>query len=1311
MASKRDHKQSSGAVPATKGDRREPSAPANSAETVTITCPVCGEVMFDLNAGKPGAGFPCSRCGAALFFLGELGEADPESGQTQPAAHELTEQEVQRIGTIWEAEADTDFEIDLRKVNPDLADSDAVLSDDEGEAPPPNEDSSWILELNQRAKELEAEAATADAEADAGSASEEVPSQEQTTELLEWGDVTQPGRSTTDTHFELETPTPIVAAGNGTAMGRRQRELELRTIRVYVSVTDDLAAERVLMARFLTRETQRVRELATLEYVVFDHGLQASGGVLDVEEFGPAQVDIAVLLIGQHPGHRTPPGVDEPEEPTSGTELELAAIQSNSASSRGLIAGQLSRPADLVATPNDRRRNEADGQLLARVVDQWFEGDNAPFAGRLNRFEASYEVVRWAEESLRREIDRVIAERGLTPRDSTGEESVKWWTNGSPYRGAASYDASCAEVFEGRNELVLQAVSELRDQATRGRPVIVLSGPGASGKTSLARAGIKPLIMSRGVAGEGTIWRRCYLRAGDMGESAVESLAAAIMDYDVLPELGAVGTTPAKLAQLLRKNPPAAARNVQTALAKVAESGEHPGGKGHLLLMLDQLEELLANESLSHEDKSQFWTAVGKLVATGEVWLILIVRDDFLTELANLPELAFARVEKVVVPVVPPTREELLRIVQIPAEGAGLWFGKDPTTGKWLDQQIADDAAESPEPLFDLSLTMQSLYEKRTPRGKITQTSYDEIDSVGSAAEKIGEAIYRAQTPAVQAALPRLVRELIEFEPHLERQLLRAVPASRFRADADLATLVEALHKAGLLTTRRQLGGATMVRLTSLALVSRWPGLADALEAGRSLPLMEASGEVPVLPETVDVPLEELADDETAEVQEGEIASGPPKPASLLERLFTGRRATLIAASVTALITFVCGAWFLNWGPFKRPCPLQEVEMRNFDAVARKREVFPPIRVAGAAAKPAQTKSESTPKPADGKPAAPEPAVAVAPSSAGNEVPGSPAPLPAVPVPAVATPQPAQVASVTPPAVRPDSSGSPEALPRTPAAPETPAEPAKPDPQLQPGESQSARSGTGLFAEGKEFTNSVGIKFIEIPAGSASLGSPHDEAERNSDERVRRVSISKPFHMATSEVTQAQYEAVVGKNPSGFKGKYLPVENVTWDQAVEYCRRLSAMPEERKAGRIYRLPTEAEWEYACRAGTSTAFSFGATASSKEANFDGTRPYRAAEGPDLAGPCRCGSYKPNAFGLYDMHGNVSEWCQDWFSRDLEALGELDPQGPVSGKRRVIRGGSWLNSGAECRSGWRGSEDPSRFDSIIGFRVVCVPAAPK
>lgn len=228
--------------------------------------------------------------------------------------------------------------------------------------------------------------------------------------------------------------------------------------------------------------------------------------------------------------------------------------------------------------------------------------------------------------------------------------------------------------------------------------------------------------------------------------------------------------------------------------------------------------------------------------------------------------------------------------------------------------------------------------------------------------------------------------------------------------------------------------------------------------------------------------------------------------------------------------------------------------------------------------------------------------------------------------------------------------------------------------------------------------NSVSFNVVWCPPGTFIMGSPTNEVDRDDDETQHRVTLTKGFWMMETEVTQELYEAVMGNNPSYFKEPKCPVETVSWYSAVEFSEKLTAL-----TGKTFTLPTEAEWEYAARAGTTTVFYYGDSLDSSMANFDGNYPYGdGAKDVNRERTIDVKSFKPNAWGLYDMHGNVWEWCLDWYG---EYSGDAtDPQGPAVGSGRVFRGGSWAYYGRGCRSASRYGYYPDFGISGLGFRLV-------
>jgi formylglycine-generating enzyme required for sulfatase activity len=295
----------------------------------------------------------------------------------------------------------------------------------------------------------------------------------------------------------------------------------------------------------------------------------------------------------------------------------------------------------------------------------------------------------------------------------------------------------------------------------------------------------------------------------------------------------------------------------------------------------------------------------------------------------------------------------------------------------------------------------------------------------------------------------------------------------------------------------------------------------------------------------------------------------------------------------------------------------------------------------------------------------------------------------------------------------------------------------------------------------KTITNNIGMKLVRIPAGRFKMGSPTSEqdvaikesavfwnrkpgeaypGEYRVEAPQHNIDITKTFWLGIHEVTQKQFKQVMSYNPSYFskddegkdeleyfdaskpadgKSKVagvdtsdFPVENVSWEEALEFCKKLTARDEVKPYGWMYRLPTEAEWEYACRGGAPSyqVFHFGNFLTSKQANFDGNYPFDGApKGPYLARTCKVGSYQKNRLGLYDMHGNVQEWCADWYDDGYyRRTPSNDPPGPAMGKERVIRSGDWNYHAKDCRSAARDCMGPGSRSKYVGFRVALSPS---
>lgn len=239
---------------------------------------------------------------------------------------------------------------------------------------------------------------------------------------------------------------------------------------------------------------------------------------------------------------------------------------------------------------------------------------------------------------------------------------------------------------------------------------------------------------------------------------------------------------------------------------------------------------------------------------------------------------------------------------------------------------------------------------------------------------------------------------------------------------------------------------------------------------------------------------------------------------------------------------------------------------------------------------------------------------------------------------------------------------------------------------------------------GPRWTNSIGMQFAWVSPGLFVMGSPPDEADRLDDEMQHPVTITQGFYLGVQPVTQGQWQAILGKNPSRFQGVDRPVECVSWEDCQQFCQAL------RQADGLltglpspYRLPTEAEWEYACRGGTSSPYFFGSKLDLSQAKFH--TPFNLSGGVQnqpRQETTPVGQFPGNTWGLEDLHGNVYEWCGDYYGAlGVEAV--QDPMGPSAGNTRILRGGSWHSLPSRCRSSCRGWGAPAYRGSDVGFRV--------
>ena len=623
--------------------------------------------------------------------------------------------------------------------------------------------------------------------------------------------------------------------------------MTLPALSVFVSSPGDVAEERALAERVLGRLAGEFADRVELRPIFWEHEPLLASGTFQEQIVRPSQADIVVCILWSRLGTRLP-GQFRREDGTryaSGTEFEfedaLAGFRARGTPDL-LVYRKTAEPMVSLLDSGLLMEKLEQRRALDAFVEHWFHdaADGSlraafhPFDGP-GRFESLLE--RHLRALVLRRHPKAVGREGSAPRVQ--------WRKGSPFRGLEPFDLEHADVFFGRTRAVGEALLHLRRQAARGRPFLVVVGGSGSGKSSLARAGLLPLLTRPGVV-EGVLeWRRGVMRPSGEGGDPFLALAAALLREGAVPELAegvaAVGaersTVLKEVARLAREEPRGLAETIRGILeAAPPTGGEGPAPRVRLALLVDQLEELFSIRGLGEVDRRGFGAALSELVGTGGVWVVGTLRSDLYPRLAEVPELLALKEGEGQYDLLPPTPSEIGEMIRQPALAAGLTLEVDPATGERLDDLLVDAAVGSPGLLPLLEFTLEELY--RVRRGEtLTLEAFRELGGVEGSLARRAETVLSALPPEVQEALPGVMRTLVNVVESAEGGTLGAHPAplARLREDPAASRLVEALVGARLMVTDLDGDGSAVVRIAHEALLRHWPRVTDWLEGDREV--------------------------------------------------------------------------------------------------------------------------------------------------------------------------------------------------------------------------------------------------------------------------------------------------------------------------------------------------------------------------------------------------------------------------------------------------------------------------------------------
>jgi tetratricopeptide (TPR) repeat protein len=593
-------------------------------------------------------------------------------------------------------------------------------------------------------------------------------------------------------------------------------------LRVFISSPGDVAQERAVARRVLGRVQGAYAGRVALEPVLWEQQPLLATDTFQAQIVRPSACDIVLAVLWSRIGTPLPDTIRRPDgrRYRSGTEFEIEdALEAARAHGRPrvLLYRKTAASERWYADASEALDAAAQREGLEAFIAGWTrDARDGSFRAAFHPFASTAEFEELVELHLHRLVRELVP--GLGDDAAPGAAT---WTFGSPFRGLASFELEHAPLFFGRTAAIAAAVEKLKAQARRGTPFLLLLGMSGGGKSSLAKAGVLPMLMQPGVVEEAGTWRWAVLRPGEGRGDLTRALAHALCDPAALPALGDAGA----FAHALRDAPVDAAARVREMLARA------PGG-AHLALVVDQLEEMFTDAGVDDDGRRRFVAALDALVRQG-VWTIATLRSDFYPRIAELPGLVALK-EGGQFDVGPPGPAEIAQMIRMPAAAAGLRFEQDAATGERLDERLRDVMAGRAAALPLLQFTLEELYQRRRADGVLTLAAYDEIGGLEGALAHRAEGVFAAQPADVQDALPAVLEPLVAAGDDDEGFRRRHAAWSAF-ADERVRRLAQALIDARLLATDLASDGTVQIAVAHEALLRHWPRAVAWLRDNREL--------------------------------------------------------------------------------------------------------------------------------------------------------------------------------------------------------------------------------------------------------------------------------------------------------------------------------------------------------------------------------------------------------------------------------------------------------------------------------------------
>ena len=607
----------------------------------------------------------------------------------------------------------------------------------------------------------------------------------------------------------------------------------MKTLQIFISSPGDVYEERAIANRVIDRLQSEYIGRLVLEPVLWEHEPLVATSTFQQQIVKPSDTDIVIAILWSRLGTKLPKDFTRPDGThyKSGTEYEFEeAIEGFRKNGKPdlLVYRKMAPPSVRLDDEKELLERLAQKKSLDEFFDKWFH-DRAE--GTLKAAFHAFDSPSDFETLLENHLHKLV-ERELPRSVSATSEARAVWKKGSPFRGLAAFEFEHAPVFFGRTKAVSDILQALRDQAADDRSFVLILGMSGGGKSSVARAGILPMLTRPGVIEGVGLWRRAIFRPTDVPGDLFTGLATALLREHALPSLDTDGKGPGELAQIFEESPQAAVSLIKAALNQEAAT-EKASGDARLALVIDQMEELFTQEDVLAKHRKTFVDVLDALARSGRVWIIGTLRSDFYPRLANLSKLGALKDGAGQYDLMPPTANEIGQMIRLPTRAAGLRFEEDPNSSERLDDMLRDAAAEHPEVLPLLQFTLEELYQRRTEDGMLTLQAYRDLGGVEGSLAQRAETVFKDLPDDVEEELPKVLNALVSIE-HDGHETIGRKRALMSDATTEKAReLVETFVENRLFVTELADDGTIVVTVAHEALLWHWPRVKEWVAQNR----------------------------------------------------------------------------------------------------------------------------------------------------------------------------------------------------------------------------------------------------------------------------------------------------------------------------------------------------------------------------------------------------------------------------------------------------------------------------------------------